>query len=304
MFSLNFDYASCIANSEKIAWKLDEVMPVGTNLDFSRPFLPEKLVSLDSISCLNDDEKRGLNQIAGNAYLNLFGYVEEFILATIVQHANAEMFGDRVAVRALCRFAEEEVKHQQLFDRYREAFNRGFGQDCGVLDSAVEVAEVIMSKSPVAVMVVTLHIELMTQQHYTECVKDNGSIDPFFASLLKHHWLDEAQHAKLDALELEKLVSMATEAEIEQAVDEYLEILSAFDGLLGQQAAMDISSLEGKYGRSFDEQQRDEITRALMASYRKIFLIYGMTNPGFVKIIGMMTKSGQERIAGKVTAYN
>lgn len=304
MFGLNFDYASCIANSEKVAWKLDEVMPAGTELDFTRPFLPEQLVMLKAVTCLNDDEKRKLNQIVGNAYLNLFAFVEEFILATIVQHAHAEMFGDRTAVRALCRFAEEEVKHQQLFGRYREAFNRGFGHDCGVLESAVEVAEVIMSKSPIAVMVLTLHIELMTQQHYTECIKDNNQIDPFFASLLKYHWLDEAQHAKIDALELEKLVMLSNQEEIERAVDEYIEILGAFDGLLNQQAEMDLASLGAITGRTFTEQERAEMIRALMSSYRKTFIIYGMTNPGFVKIMGLMSKSGQARIADKVSAFN
>lgn len=304
MFGLNFDYSSCIANSEKVAWKLDEVMPPGTDLDFSRPFLPEQLVMTKGITCLNDEEKKQLNQICGNAYLNLFSFVEEYILATIVEHANAEMFGDRTAVRALCRFAEEEVKHQQLFGRYRDAFNRGFGYECGVLDSAVEVAEVIMQKSPIAVMVLTLHIELMTQQHYTECIKDNSQIDPFFANLLKFHWLDEAQHAKIDALELEKLVAEATKEEIEKAIDEYLQILDAFDGLLRQQSEMDIKSLAASAGREFTEENIVQIMKGLMSSYRKTFITYGMTNPGFVKIMGIMSKDGQARIAGKVSTYN
>ncbi|WP_428262261.1 hypothetical protein [Haliangium sp.] len=279
-------------------------MPSGTDLDFSRPFLPEQLVLLDHVTCLDEKGKRALNQIVGNAYLHLFGFVEEYILATIVQHANAEMFGDRIAVRALCRFAEEEVKHQELFNRFREAFNRGFGHDCGVLESAVQVAEVIMSKTPIAVMTLTLHIELMTQQHYTECVKGNTSIDPFFASLLKYHWLDEAQHARIDALELEKLVEMATPEDIERGIDEYLGILEAFDGLLQQQAEMDIESLSAYLDRSFDDGEREQIMSALMASYRKTFVVYGMTNPGFVKITGLMSQNGQARIAEKVSVYN
>jgi hypothetical protein len=304
MFGLNFDYASCIANSDKITWKLDDVLPLGTELDFSRPFLPEQLVMLQNVTCLNEHEKKRLNQIVGNAYLHLFGFVEEYILATVVQHANAEMFGDRMAVRALCRFAEEEAKHMQLFDRYREAFNRGFGHNCGVLESAVPVAEVIMSKSPLAVMTLTLHIELMTQQHYTECIKDNSQIDPFFASLLRYHWLDESQHAKIDALELEKLAVMATPEEIENAVDQYLEILGAFDGLLQQQAEMDIASLSADTERTFNQTEREQLMKALMASYRKTFIVYGMTNPGFVKIMGSMSKHGQARIADKVSAYH
>ncbi len=304
MFGLNFDYASCLANSDKVTWTLDDVMPSGTELDFSRPFLPEQLVMLKPVTCLNDHEKKRLNQIVGNAYINLFGFVEEYILATVVQHANAEMFGDRTAVRALCRFAEEEAKHMQLFDRYREAFNRGFGHDCGVLESAVQVAEVIMSKSPIAVMVLTLHIELMTQQHYTECIKDNTQIDPFFASLLRFHWLDESQHAKLDTLELEKLAVMAAPEELEQAVDQYLEILGAFDGLLQAQAEMDLASLSADIQRTFDQAEREQMMNALKSSYRKTFIVYGMTNPGFVKIMGSMSKHGQARIADKVSAYN
>ena len=51
---------------------------------------------------------------------HLFGFVEEYILANTVQYANAEMFGDRDAVRALCRFADEEAKHMLLFARYRK----------------------------------------------------------------------------------------------------------------------------------------------------------------------------------------
>ena len=304
MFDFKFDYSSCIANSEKVAWKLDDVMPVGTELDFSRPFLPEQLIRTSGISCLSDVEKRQVNQIFGNSYLNLFGFVEEYILATIVQHANAEMFGDRTAVRALCRFAEEEVKHQQLFQRYQEAFNEGFGRKCEVLDSAVEVAEVIMQKTPIAVMILTLHIELMTQQHYVECIKDNDHIDPFFAKLLKFHWLDEAQHAKLDALELEKLVALASREEIEQGIDEYLAILEAFDGLLKQQVEMDVKSLEGITKRTFSAEELEEIREAVLLSYRKTFIVYGMTNPGFKKIMGLMSHDGQERIAEKVDIYN
>jgi hypothetical protein len=196
MFGLNFDYASCIANSEKVAWKLDEVMPVGTQLDFSRPFLPEQLVMLKSVTCLSDEEKKKLNQIVGNAYLNLFGFVEEYILATIVQHA------------------------------------------------------------------------------------------------------------KLDALELQKLAVMANTEEIEQAVEEYLQILGAFDGLLKQQAEMDVASLAVVTKRTFSQQEHEQMMNALMSSYRKTFITYGMTNPGFVKIMGFMSKHGQSRIADQVAAFN
>lgn len=52
-------------------------------------------------------------------------------------HAQVEMFGDHQALRALMRFADEELKHQQLFQRYRDAFDRGFGHAVEVHAKAV-----------------------------------------------------------------------------------------------------------------------------------------------------------------------
>src|SRR5207244_3840972 len=115
---------------------------------------------------LSAAQQRTLNQITGNAYINLFAFVEEYIIAMALQHAHAEVFGDHTAIRALSRFADEEAKHQALFLRFVAAFNRDFPHKCEVLGAAAQVAAVIMSKSPMAVVLVTLHLELITQQHY------------------------------------------------------------------------------------------------------------------------------------------
>lgn len=299
MLDLNFDYRSCVANSEKVSWRVEDILPEETDLDFSRPFLPDALVGASKISVLDDNEKLTLNQLTGNAYLNLFQFVEEYILVSAVQHAQAEMFGDHDAIRALVRFADEEVKHQQLFKRYRVAFDRGVGKPCSVLDCAAEVAGVILSKSPMAVMLTTCHIELMTLQHYTECVKDDAGVDPLFAKLLKAHWLEESQHARIDALELDKVASMATPEMITLAFDEYLGILEAFDGLLLQQAEMDVTSLSSLTGETYDADASAAIKRSQHAGYRKTFLTYGMTNPTFVGYMQRMSAEGASRVAAR-----
>src|SRR5262245_6197056 len=184
MLNLNFDYKTVVKNSERVEWTLDDVLPEGTRLDFTRLFLPPALAPGAALSFLDDAQQRARNHITSNAYLNLFAFVEEYIIAMALQHAHAETFGDHDAIRALCRFADEETKHQALFLRYCAAFNRDFGHKCDVLGSAAEVAGVILSKSPLAVLLVTLHLELLTQQHYTDSVKYNGSIDPSLAKLL------------------------------------------------------------------------------------------------------------------------
>ncbi|MDP2341196.1 MAG: hypothetical protein Q8O67_09570 [Deltaproteobacteria bacterium] len=304
MLELDFDYAGCIRNSEKVSWKVDDVMPPGTRLDFGRTFLPEGLAQTWSIPCLKNYQKLKLNQISANAYLNLFAFVEEFILATMVKHAQTDMFDGKGSVRALVRVAEEEAKHQELFHRYREAFDRDFGHPCGVLDSATAVAGVILAKSPIGVMMVILHIELFTQQHYLECVKDNAEVDPFFSSLLKNHFLEEAQHARVDALQLDKLARAATPAEIVTAFDDYLGILSAFDGLLAEQSQLDVKSLEAASGVTFSEADARMVTDSQQRAYRKTFLTYGMTNPQFLAYLGQISPAGQARVKLATALYD
>jgi hypothetical protein len=297
MLELGYDYATCIRNSEKVAWKLDEVMPPGTSLDFSKPFLPAALSGERNLSLLNDEEKLKLNHISGNSYLNLFKFVEEYIIATAVDHAQAEMYGDHNAIRALLRFAEEELKHQALFARYLAAFAESFGTECGVLDNAAEVAGVILSKSPISVMMITLHLEIMTQAHYTESVRGDESIDPLFASLLKHHWLEEAQHARIDALELDKLADFATPEMITAGFNDYLDLCKAVDGLLEAQTNMDIESLSKASKREFSEDERKAIFTAQHAAYRNTFLISGMTNRQFVGMLEKLSAEGAKRVA-------
>jgi hypothetical protein len=296
MLDLPFDYASCVRSSEKIQWRLDEVLPEGTPLDFSRPFLPESLAPTRALTFLEPEERRKLNQIASNAYLNLFQFVEEYILATMTQHAQAEMFGDTHAMRALVRFVDEELKHQQLFERYRRSFDSGFGHACPVLETASEVASVIMSHTPIAVMIVTLHIELMTQQHYVESVKDDDGIDPLFKSLLRHHWLEEAQHARIDALELDKLASAATAEAVRKGIDEYFGMLDAIDGLLRQQADMDVGALSVVIGRPIEGKQAEEVHAAQLSGYRRTFIQTGLTNPTFAKTMLKLDPELQPRI--------
>jgi hypothetical protein len=296
MLGLNDTYESCIRASEKVSWRVDDILPPNTRLDFSRPFLPAALAARGDLEFLAADERRKLNQIAANAYLNLFAFVEEYILATVIHHAQAEMFGDHDAIRALVRFADEEVKHQRLFARYRDAFDRDFGHGCEVLGQAAQVAGVILTKSPIAVMLTTYHIELMTQAHYVECVRDDSAIDPLFAKLLHAHWLEESQHARIDGLELQKLVREASPGQIAEGFDDYLDIIAAFDGLLKSQSEMDVRSLARATCRAFTQQQSDAIVQAQHAGYRRTFLWYGMTNPAFREAIEKMDSSRARRV--------
>jgi hypothetical protein len=294
MLDLGFGYAQCVASSERISWRVDDVMPADARLDLTRPLLPHALGARGDLSSLSERERLVLNHLASNAYLNLFQFVEEFILCTVVEHAQAELFGDHDNIRALVRFADEEIKHQQLFKRFRVAFDRDFGTPHKVLENAAQVAEIVLSKSPIGVMLVILHIELMTQDHYTQSVRDDGTIDPFFQQLLEKHWLEESQHARIDALELDKLVSAATPAQIAQGFRDYVDLLGAFDGLLESQAKMDLETFETAIGRTLDDGARAALVSAQHAGYRRTFLVAGLRNHQFVRWTRQMREDDAE----------
>ena len=110
------------------------------------------------------------------------------------------------------------------------------------------IAEEVLRHDPLAVALVILMIEWMTQQHYLDSVRDDGELDPLFKSLLKHHWMEEAQHAKLDTLMVEALAEGTTEAEIHAAIDGFFEIGAFLDD--GLQAAGEVQSRRAGDGRS------------------------------------------------------
>ena len=60
---------------------------------------------------------RYLSQIQGRTYANVFGLVERFINAKVLEVSRDHWLGDQVVLEALVRFCDEELKHQELFRR-------------------------------------------------------------------------------------------------------------------------------------------------------------------------------------------
>ena len=65
MLTHDYRYDTCLEGSINNAWTVDDCFQ-GRDFDFAKPFLPERIAGVGGIACLNDDEKRMLNQIRGN----------------------------------------------------------------------------------------------------------------------------------------------------------------------------------------------------------------------------------------------
>ncbi len=240
----DFNYEATLASSLRAQWQLDDVLSEDQDLDFSRNFLPESLARTAQLSGLNAFEQKTLNQIAAHEYLCMFGVVEEFILPFLLDHARPHLLDDDWRVRALLNFASEEAKHIHLFKRFHATFVRGFPVEVQMIGPSEAIGAEVLRHDPLAVGLVILMIEWMTQQHYLGSIKDDGDIDPLFKSLLKHHWIEESQHAKLDTLIVDALAEGRSEAEIDKAIDEVFEIAMFLDGGLKAQAEFNIDALE------------------------------------------------------------
>jgi len=303
MLTHAYDYRSILETSQRINWQVEDVIG-GREFDFSRPFLPEALAGVAGIRCLDDDEKLKLNHIRAFTYLYLFGLVEEYIVPSVIDHVRGGGEGDER--RALLRFAEEEAKHIELFRWFVREFESRFATPCGVIGPPREIAAAILAHSPLGVFLTTLHIEWFTQRHYLESVKDNAAerLDALFCSLLKHHWLEESQHAKLDTLVVDKIASALGRKEIEKGIDDYMDIGKLLDGGLQAQVKMDLESLQKAIGRELGPAERAEIEAAQLKSYRWTFLLSGMTHPNFDRSLRELSPDGHRRVEALARAIS
>jgi hypothetical protein len=292
----NYSYQSALAASERIGWKVDDIIGGDKQLDFNKPFMPESLAQVKQLSFLTPEEQLRLNQIRGHEYLAMFGLVEEFILPYVVNHARSQLSGDDYRVRALLQFAGEEAKHIHLFKRFRQEFEDGFGSKCDFIGPAEDIKRFVLSHSTLGVSIAILHIEWITLRHYIEGVKDNQNLDPQFKSLLKHHWLEESQHTKLDTLIVESVASTASEDEIDQAFQEYAAIGEFLDQGIQQQAKFNVESFVKATGRQLSKSQRDEMTAAVLKAMRWTYLGTGMTHPNFLETVQSIKPEARQQI--------
>ena len=297
-------YQKCIDTSEKVQWTINGVL--GGGFDYKRRFLPESLAQVNGLD-LSDAEKLKLNQIRGLTYAHLFGFVEEFIVRQMITLAARYPGEQATERRAILRFAEEEVKHQLLFEKVKAQLLQGLGGDCGLVPGAGAVAGVVLGKSELCVLVLTSMLELATLEHYTDIftsAEEKESLDPTFVNIFKSHWIEESQHARLDELEVTKCAATVPDDKREAAIDELLEIGGAFDGLLKAQVDMDVESLERLSGRKLSDAAKDALRAAQHKAYRYTFLVSPLRNAKFREHVASITKGGVAKIDGAAAALS
>ena len=286
-------YARCIKASKKVRWDIDADVIRGREFDFDHTFLPAGLSKVDELPFLTGSERRRLSQVQGRSYAYVFGLVERYIGVKILELSGQHWLGDQVALEALVRFSDEELKHQELFRRIEDMLEARMPPGYRKVADPNEVARAVLSKSTWAVLALTCHIELFTQLHYQQSIEPQDDLSPLWKDVFRYHWMEEAQHAILDELEWVRENDRITMRQKEQAVDDLIELVAAVDGILQAQATADAEYFIRIAGRRFTGEEEAGIHALLLRAYRWQYIVSGVQHPHFGRLLGGMTSEAQ-----------
>ena len=295
-------YARCIQISKKVRWDIDDDVIRGRQFDPAQKFLPDGLSQVERMTGLSSREKRFMSQIQGRTYANIFGLVERFINAKVLEVSRDHWLGDQTALEALVRFSEEELKHQALFRRIERMAAESMPAGYQFCPNPDDVAGAVLGKSTWSVLALTCHIELFTQAHYTQSIAPDEAMSPLFKDVFLYHWKEESQHAVMDELEWRREDARLSSEERDRAVDDLIDLVGAVDGILQLQAGADLVYFVENAGRAFSREEADAIGRALLDAYRWQYIVSGVQHPRFASVLGELIDEAQAERIGKALA--
>ena len=286
-------YARCIQVSKRVRWDIDADVIRGRDFDYARTFLPTGLSKVDSLEFLDDGERRFLSQVQGRTYAYMFGLVERFIGAKMLQTSGQHWLGNQVALEALVRLSDEELKHQELFRRLEALMDARTPPGYTRVADPNAVAGVVLGKRSWAVLALICHIELFVQSHYEQSIAPQADLCPLWKDVFLFHFREECQHAILDELEWHAEDQKIDADERDAAVDDLIALVGAVDGILQAQAAADNDYFLASCGRKLSPEQARRTGDTLLAAYRWQYIVSGVQHPRFSRLLAEMTTPAQ-----------
>ena len=290
---MQISFEECIKVSKRVRWDIDKDVIREREFDFSQKFLPDSISKVDQLDNLNDDESRLLSQVQGRTYANMFALVERFITSKILELTRDHWLSDQVALEALVRFSDEELKHQALFRRIEKMMADGMSEGYSFLPEPNEVAAAVLEKSTWAVLALTFEIELFTQEHYKKSIEPEDNLSDLYKDLFFFHWKEESTHALMDELEWPRIDGKLTPAERDRAVNEVIELVAAVDGILQAQGEADVEYFLKVCDRSFNEDEIERMKAGVLKAYRWQYIFSGVEHPRFTKLLGGLITEAQ-----------
>ena len=301
-FARGADYASTVKASERVAWKVDEVFG-DRHFDASREIIPASWTGTEGLEFLTPDEHRTLNHIRAFSYPHLFGNYEEFIPISLAEIVQESWHDDRMRLRALSRFSEEEMKHQQLFLRAEQELEDACGY---MFDRYFDPGKQRVTAFTNAVLEFPLlprfllltAFEWGSQRHYVDSIRDRDGdrSDPLYVDMLKVHWIEENQHTKTDVLEIARMAENLTQAERAVAFDQMQGIAALVDETFVGQTECELATFLRVTKCALSEAQRALLGERLLETMRIIWADVSLTHPSFTKMALELSEKGAAKL--------
>src|SRR5262249_14295070 len=255
------------------------------------------------LTFLNAQEQRTLNHIRAFSYVHMFGNDEEFIPLHLADLAQQNWHDDRAHLRALLRFGEEEMKHQQLFRRAEAVLEASCGYAFGRYfdankDRVTAFTKALLAYPPLPRALLLLAFEWGSQRHYVESVRDypGERSDPLYVDILKYHWIEENQHTKIGPLEIAQLARGMSPDELSTAFDHVQGIGSLADEVFVGQVDQELATFQNVMGHSLAEPEATNLRDALYHSMRPICAQVSLTHPSFKRVALELSKEGAAKL--------
>ncbi len=286
-------YARCIAGSKRIRWTIEEDVFRGREFDFSKKFLPDGISKIHELGFLDEREKILLSQIQGRTYASMFGFVERFITAKILDISRDHWLGSQTALEALIRFCDEELKHQEMFRRIEKMMAGGMPEGYSFPWDPNKVAGAVLEKSTWAVMGLIYEIELFTQEHYQQSIEPDEHLSELYKDVFLFHWKEEAHHAVLDGIEWPRQDEKLTAELRDRAVNELIELVGNVDGILQAQSVADARYFRKLSPRPLGGEETELVRELLLRAYRWQYIFSGVEHPRFQTLLERLTTPEQ-----------
>ena len=290
-------YRKCLHNSQKVTWDIDADVIRFRQFDTGSKFLPDSLSLVTQLSFLSEPQQRLLSQVQGRTYAYLFGLIERCINAKMLELGRAHSLGDQIAVAALLKFVQEELKHQELFRRVEKLAELALPAGYVMTTDPDAAAAAMLRKSTWSVLALTCFVELFTQAHYLHSIRDDDDVSPLFRDVFYYHWIEEVQHATLDEMEWQRAHDAMEPAAIDAAVDDFIELLGMVDGILQAQASADGEYFCHCANAYLDRERCNAVKANLLKAYRLQYLVSGTRIDRFQRALSSkLTPEQKQRV--------
>jgi len=143
------------------------------------------------------------------------------------------------------------------------------------------------------VLGLTCHIELFTQTHYRASIAADDGLSTLYKDVFLFHWKEESQHAIIDELEWVREDAKVTAEARDAAVDDLIALVGGVDGIVQAQAKSDAAYFLDATGMAANDVRATQVNNTVLKAYRWQFIVSGVMEPRFQKILGGLISDTQ-----------